>query len=102
MTVNALGRAVFEPRTNGSIAYRISVTCLRTAGDRAVLGGPVSGARGGTRGVLFVVEDNGRGDRVDRISRLLLRTHPPKACPTPPPLGRSALQVRGHILVESG
>jgi hypothetical protein len=99
-SVNVFGRATFEPRSARAGRYLVRLTCLRIAGHRAVLGGYVSGTARASRGVLFFVEDNGRGSGVDRISRLLLRRVPPRACPDPKPLVSSGLRVRGDILVK--
>lgn len=102
-SVNVAGRGVFEPRSAKASRYFVRVTCLRVTANRAVLGGSVFRAGGGSHGVLFFVEDNGRGAGVDRISRLVLLRKPPEVCPAAKPIGSSGLRVRvGDIVVKGG
>jgi hypothetical protein len=100
---SVLGRAVFESRGVRSGRHWVQITCLRIAANRAVLGGRSSRTGGGSLGALFYVEDKGRGDGVDRISRLVPLVKPPKECPQPRPLTHSGLRVRqGDIVVRGG
>jgi hypothetical protein len=95
----AAGWASFRPRTARAFRWSIQVTCLRAADNRAVLGGPATRAGRPAGGVLFYVEDNGRGG--DLISRLQGFKVPPRQCPEPVALARGALRVQGDVVVRA-
>jgi hypothetical protein len=89
----ALGSANFFPRSTRVFRWSIQVTCLRVADNRAVVGGAARRAGRPAGGVLFFVEDNGRGS--DRISRLQGFKAPPRECPEPLMPTRAAQRVQG-------
>jgi hypothetical protein len=89
----ARGLANFFPRTTRAFRWSIQVTCLRVVDRRAVVGGAATRAGRPAGGVLFFIEDNGRGS--DRISRLQGYRTPPKDCPEPAMPARAAQRVQG-------
>ena len=97
---SGLGSADFFPRSKRVFRWSIQVTCLRVADNRAVVGGAATRAGRPAGGVLFFVEDNGRGS--DRISRLQGFKVPPANCPEPVMPARAALRVQGGDVFVKG
>jgi hypothetical protein len=95
----ARGSAAFLPRTKRVFRWAIQVTCLRVRENHAVVGGAATRAGRPAGGVLFYVEDNGRG--TDRISRLQGFKAPPRLCPEPVMPARIAQQAQGEIFVKA-
>jgi hypothetical protein len=95
----ARGSASFLPRTRRVFRWAIQVTCFRASENRAVVGGAATRAGRPAGGVLFYVEDNGRGN--DRISRLQGFKTAPRQCPEPVMPARIAQQAQGEIFVRA-
>ena len=107
-THRAEGHATFWATKNG-VTKRVDlrVTCLRTRGTVATVGGILTTSRGAVlgarlRAAFFYVRDTGQTGPSDRISRVFKRARLLVRCPRPNPR-QLAYRVReGDLVVDKG